>query len=525
MDNTLNNNEINELDKNASADNTNLSVSPLVMPVAETRIKEPDINDASSDVKSDTKVDKPKGFGKKLSKNKKIAIIIIAVVLVLAIAGGTTLAVILLAPKEVKSQLSFVRYEYAMDCDDTVGIIIDGSWRGNWELEEFDLRFTEGDAEKISISKDNIVKFNSTPEEWETFKFTYFLGDEEVAEYEVTAVNVDGFINKATDLENIPSGATGVYVVNADLTAISGIQIDKFCGNLYGNHHTLNGYDVSEKGGLFDYVEKAYITAFNMVDVKGEFKVDYSDSMGVLANVADDSMFVLCNTQGEITAEITASAEELLSTTLNVGGLIGYLNDMPRKSEGDKSVDFVRYCAVDTNINVVGNTKMFIGGIVGSVKNATIITSSYSGNMEVEANSSPILYIGGIAGKVEKVLPTGNKLYSFDGTANLKMYGNIKLDSNGYSSSGTAYVGGIFGSVTNHNVCDVTHTGDIDIDAEGGTIYVAKVVGQAINNSSGVKISMAIERLKLEGELTHNSKEGEIVSAEVVAVNSGEVAF
>ncbi len=509
------------------ASNTNLSVQPYVIPAAEKR--ELDDSKKSDIVISETKDDvaksvKEKRIRPKMGKKQKIAIIIIAIVLVLAIAGGTVLAVVLLTPQEEMSDLIYSRYEYAMSYDDTVGITVDDSWRGNWTLAEFTLVFDSGDATKISISEDNKLKFVTQPDVWETFEFSYYLGDSVVAEYVVTAVEVEGYISRAIDLENIPAGSTGTYIVTADLVAISDIQIESFNGNFYGNHHTLSGYDISSNGGLFDHVEKAYITAFNMTNVTGAFTASYSDSVGVLANTVYDSNFTLCNVSGEISAEVASSAEEVLTTTFNVGGLIGYLNDDARKSESDISIDVVKYCVLNLNIDVKGNAKMYIGGIVGCVINATVKSSSHTGDINVEANSSPVLYIGGIAGSITKEMPTGNKLYSYDSASNLKSYGDITVDISGYSSSNVAYIGGIVGAVVNHNMVNMTRVGDITIEAEDSSVYVANVAAWATNNgSTSIVIPMEFSKITCDGKISASRLEGDVISSDVVAVTTGDI--
>ncbi|MFI3229487.1 MAG: hypothetical protein R3Y23_04920, partial [Bacillota bacterium] len=221
------------------------------------------------------------------SKKKKLAVIAIVVALILVIAGSTVLAVVLLTPDDVeqKDTLNFSRYEYALSYDDTTGIYIDGSWRGNWSLSDFDLVFDDTSlASYISLSEDNCLKFSQEVDVWESFSFSYYYQDIEIAEFNVEAVEVAGYIRTFNDLENIPANATGTYVVTSDLVAISGVNIDSFNGQIFGNNHAISGYDVSLNGGLFDHVEDAYISGINLVDVSGEFAASYSDSIGALIN-------------------------------------------------------------------------------------------------------------------------------------------------------------------------------------------------------------------------------------------------
>ncbi|MFI3229488.1 MAG: GLUG motif-containing protein, partial [Bacillota bacterium] len=230
-----------------------------------------------------------------------------------------------------------------------------------------------------------------------------------------------------------------------------------------------------------------------------------------------------CSVSGEFSVKVSVDADDVAYTTINVGGLIGYLNDDARKTEYDSNIDYVKYCILDVDINVSGNSTMYVGGIVGNVLNASVQNSSHSGSINVEAANALNVYVGGIAGKLEKVMSTGNKFYSYDSALNLKSYSDISVTMGGNSTANTAYVGGIFGEVINCNLVGITRSGDITVTSDYNNIYVANIAARAINNgsSSSVIIAMNFNTISYEGEVAITSTYGTVTKGEMVAYADG----
>ena len=155
----------------------------------------------------------------------------------------------------------------------------------------------------------------------------------------------------------------------------------------------------------------------------------------------------------------------------NVGGIVGYV-----------SSSNISYAYSSGSVSASGGVD-YIGGLVGSVENNSIIRhSSASGSVTSNGNSST--YYGGLVGAIQN-----NSIISHSSASG-------SVTSNGNSST---YYGGLVGSVENNSIISHSSASGGVISNGDDNIYYGGLAG-AIQNNSTISYSSASGNMNCNGD-------------------------
>ncbi|MBQ0022115.1 MAG: dockerin type I repeat-containing protein [Prevotellaceae bacterium] len=251
-----------------------------------------------------------------------------------------------------------------------------------------------------------------------------FLNQEGVVFELKMDIDLSGFIN-----ENNPSQGWDPI----------GVESAPFKGVLKGNGHTISGMMVNRPStdnvGLFGYISGASITGVNL-DGKSILGRNYVG--GIVGNAYGNCTISDCN--------VVMSGQ--IAGLCDIGGIVGFNHE----------ASTIRQCNVKSNITSSGSAELqwgAVGGLCGSVQNATIADCSFEGNV-----SGKLQGVGGLFGSIGNATVT-----------NVNGKGNV---------AGEAITGCIAGNAHMTNTFEnVKYTGDVE-----GTECVSGGVGRLENGSS-----------------------------------------
>ncbi len=231
-------------------------------------------------------------------------------------------------------------------------------------------------------------------------------------------------------------GKVGEYSgVNTEVKTLPTI----YCPEFVETYTKVEGFNAF---GLFPYVKKGTIKDLNVVAVASQ--------------------------EGTKEISLTVGNQSIAA----FGVICGYLDS--------GKIDNVN---VYENINLIGNSKAFIGGAVG-VLTGLAEASNISNNGQLNVNitavkEDPIDYmkgisVGGVVGYIH------NSMANINNSLN-----NAKIDVKGISSVDYT-VGGILGAGYTNKIENVENTGNITFDNKYKTLYIAGVIGRhlGINEQS-----------------------------------------
>ncbi|MBO7156921.1 MAG: hypothetical protein J6V83_05920 [Clostridia bacterium] len=435
-----------------------------------------------------------------MTKKQKTVLIAVLSIIAVLIVAGTVVALVLLLPED-NPPSSYpmpsmkMQYEYYIDADDNSGIILKDAFREQVPLSAL-TRKDNVKCEGLDLSNELKLTLTDQAEIGDKAEYEFSYKDRIIAVIKVNVIDATSYIYTADELLSL--SGEGVYILNnpIDLSGKNG-RIARFIGKLHCNHNAISGFDCSG-GALFGELDGAMVTGLDMVGVKGTINVSDFGNFGVIANVSDNTALRYSSVQGDVT--LNSSAEE--DDIVYVGGLLGYVSASARRDYSTIAPQVIG-CTSFISLTVNGSGDLRVGGISGGVRNATIRESVSCATINVKVTEVQVanfkgLYVGGIAGALSKDYDTVVEAYNLDEGARIYSYANIGVDIAGGGTYNDVYVGGIYGSLTNHSLVNLQFNGKIDVKLTRCSLNLGGIVGKAQNTTD---LNMAIRGIGVKGEI------------------------
>lgn len=446
---------------------------------------------------------------KKLSKKQRIIIVSASSIFIVLVAVAIVLIVLFAFPpvdSDPNKYASPIRknYSYAIDIVDNSGVLLDSSLLGDFSFSE--ITMIQEPENYFNISSDLVMTFNE-----ETLRqpgvnvgIRVLKGSEEISTILVRVLEDSTYITSVEQLQNIPEGATGQYVLGSDIDL--GLQecvINNFKGKFYGNHKRISNLSLAGNGGLFVNAEGAEISGVHLINAIGQYT--FSDDTlyyGTLANKMTNTDVRNCLATGSLNIQI-----EKESAFSSIGGLVGQSEGSPRIRNVDISKE-ITYSQADVDITITGKGSIKAGGLVGISINCTIDNSYSLGDIQLQSSNGSSLSnvsVGGIAGSVTKTYGPMIAVTDLDAGQRLYSYSNIVVEIFGGGDGIMICVGGVYGSLTNHSIFNSNYNGEMHLRSSDCNLRAGGLVGEAINSTS---FSMSISGITINAVIDVKSNGG-----------------
>ena len=300
-----------------------------------------------------------------------------------------------------------------------------------------------------------------------------------VVKVNATISTVEEFIALSKD-ENT-QGKVYLQTKDIDLQGKT-VSFNEFNGSYFGNNHKLDNFSYAINGGLFKETRSGEIVGVKLTNVVGNVDINTSKNCGVLIGKAQSTAVTGCYVDGEI----GVTQKTTVPLSVYVGGIVGYATCQQRNYDYSTSKEIKDcYSRVKISVSADGNNYA-IGGIVGGSRNYSVVNSSFNGSINVNVNNPDTLenlYVGGIAGTLEKIYEGAQNVQYLDYGNMLENKGEISVSVTGGSDGKTLYVGGIFGLLINHCLVNGYNLGKISINAGRCNTFAGGIVGNAVNTT------------------------------------------
>ncbi len=467
------------------------------------------VTEASNENKSSIKkskvgselVSEEKGKRRLSKKQVKVTLIVVAIVLAVTIITTATVLGVLYAIEKRKNNdtgkytnLIAKNYQYAMNSNDTDGILLANDFMLDMPFEYFKVNVSEGFKVDENMRL-KVVNYSLIGDSGEA-TVTFVHDDIVFATIKVKVFSGATYIRTIEDLKAIPDGAAGIYVQAADLDAdAQKINILNFAGKYYGNHHAIKNLDISETKGLFKDLKNAYIYSLSLLEVKGSVVSNMTSSVGALANSAEYTIIEKCVVTGAFTVK-----HESRHDSISVGGLVGEMKGK-KKIRETAFLEEIKSCQTNISIDIESVGQVFAGGVSGKLIESTVADGYSFGSLAVRVLKGEDLggiYIGGISGVLEKEYTDVQFLYVMDLGEKLYSDSKIVVDVNGGGDGIMIYAGGLYGMVKNHRLKNAIYKGEFSIKTGHCNGKIGGIVGVAKNTTT---LDMTIRAVKVDTNL------------------------
>ncbi len=445
-------------------------------------------------------VTEEKGKRRLSKKQVKVTVIVVAIVLAVTIITTATVLGVLHTIEKRKNNtgkytnLIAKNYQYAMNSNDTDGILLANDFMLDIPFESFKVNVSEGFKVDENMRL-KVVNYSLIGDSGEA-TVTFVHDDVVFATIKVKVFSGATYIRTIEDLKAIPDGAAGIYVQVADMDAdAQKINILNFAGKYYGNHHTIKNLDISETKGLFKNLKNAYIYSLSLLEVKGNIVNNITSSVGALANSAEYTIIEKCVVTGAFTVK-----HESRHDSISVGGLVGEMKGK-KKIRETAFLEEIKSCQTNISIDIESVGQVFAGGVSGKLIESTVADGYSFGSLAVRVLKGEELrgiYIGGISGVLEKEYTDVQFLYVMDLGEKLYSDSKIIVDVNGGGDGIMIYAGGLYGMVKNHRLKNAIYKGEFSIKTGHCNGKIGGIVGVAKNTTT---LDMTIRAVKVDTNL------------------------
>ncbi|HQC54407.1 MAG TPA: hypothetical protein PKX91_01615 [Clostridia bacterium] len=443
------------------------------------------------------------GKGKSLLSKKRVKVTLIVVAIVLAVALITTAIVLGVLHANSRNNrdntgkytnLVTKDYQYAMNTNDTEGVLLDGSWMLDLSLDEFEINVSSG----FKVDENLRVKIvdPAAATENSTAVITFKKDGVIFAKVNVKVVSGAKLIKTIDDLNAIPEGSSDIYLQVDDLDADGKlVNVVNFSGKYYGNHHCIKNLDISETKGLFKNLKNASVYSLSLLELKGNIVSNETSSIGGIADSAEYTVIEKCVVNGSFSVK-----HENGHASVSVGGLVGSMKGKDKIRE-TAFIEEIKSCQTNINIDIESVGQVFAGGIAGKLIESTVADGYSFGSIAIRVLKGEELngiYVGGIGGVLTKqysdvqflnVMDLGEKLYSDC---------KIVVEVNGGGDGIMIYAGGLYGFLKNHRLRNAIYKGEFSVKTGYCNAKVGGIVGEAKNTTV---LDMSIRSLKVDTRL------------------------
>lgn len=456
---------------------------------------------------------------KELAKSKKTLLTVLIILVIGLLAGvGVILAVVLTTDTSPEDVPAFTRqiYMYAVASDSADGVQLDDAWRMGCSADRFTVAYKDDGV--VTVDKNGALKPCDGVADGTNTAVYYKYDGTVVAVFNVTVIDTATYISSSDDLKAIASGATGYYIQTTDIGYAGSTSIEDFRGVYFGNHHAINGLNVSEKGGLFNTAKNAKIYALSLTGVTGTVTAqkaatfgvssdNKTPSFGLLVNYAYSTDICYCSVSGSASADADDNA-----VVFYAGGLIGYLNDAEKRSDIDSSINVLQYCDTDAELTITATfdnalnaaNSLCVGAVAGYIHNATVTDCKSAGNLSVTTENAERTYVGGTCGLAVKESEkfASDRLHFYDTGSQIVSETDIVVTVNGDNSFFTVFCGGLFGKISDFNLSNVEFSGSLKVGGGVTPVVAGAIAGNLENtNTESVTIDMTVKGVKNGGSV------------------------
>ncbi|MFA5449305.1 MAG: hypothetical protein WC292_02585 [Clostridia bacterium] len=482
--------------------------------------KKSDINDVPpSNTEEKDKNPLTRLFARISKLSKKAKVVILCCIAVVLLGVGAALAIILIPqdnPPLPQTKILYVsEYQYGVVGGDGEGVSLNSSWMQGLSYSAFRVTIVS-DLVALSVSEEMRLVADAT-EDWATAEIIFYYKNNKITTYKVDIIPAANAVNITSEqgLKSIPSDSKQRYILKNDILLTSPVSIKNFGGAFYGNYFDIKNLDVSASGGLFDTTSNAYVTGLRLTNVRGGTTLSENNYFGVIANRTTLSRFINCYAEGA--AEVTTG----LQGYYYIGGLFGQISGHSRKENTDNPLrSLFEGCNSQITLTINGGGELYVGGIAGGVMDASFANSESAGDIHLEAQNFIFIYLGGIAGVMEKRYSTPLRITYFDSSYGLRSAGNIVVNSKNTTLLDTIYVGGIFGYIKNANTSSVIADGNISITTLGASVIAGGFAGKCENELAKEGIELRVLNTEIQGELNIDTS-GNIYAGGLIGIAKG----
>lgn len=358
------------------------------------------------------------------------------------------------------------------------------------------------DGYVITLKKDGV---NANTEKPAVYHF--FHGDVLSLTLEVYVVSNPVFIQSLEDL-NMINAEPNDYVQANDIDLKNkSLCVELFEGRYFGNHFKITNLDISEHGTLFKKTQSASFLGVVLDHVSGNINENLS-AVGSLIGRAYDTSVIACSVSGKIEYEGSSS-----ENIINIGALIGKQEKSIFKKD-EKNQCYLKACEANVILKINAPGTLYIGGLVGNLKNTLIENCQTNGSIEVATTKVGLntAVIGSIVGflafDIDLSYVTG-----LDRDAPLAIgtdfMSTLNINLKYFLDSANLFVGGLFGYVENYQLAKLSYLGSVNVDIHNtaSDICLGGAVGALVNSVHRMdnNFTVTVEEFILQNALFINS--------------------